>query len=52
MSEEGESLESKVESKVAQEVLAKVKEVTMSSVKVGGYKFNIPKFDGESDYVL
>jgi hypothetical protein len=31
---------------------AKVKEVIMSSVKVGGYKFDIPKFDGRSDYVL
>jgi hypothetical protein len=52
MSGEGGSLESKVESKVAQEVLAKVMEVIVSSVKVDGYKFDIPKFDGQSDYVL
>jgi hypothetical protein len=52
MSENEEDSISKVELKTIEKAQIIAREVIMSSVKVGGYKFDILKFNGQSDYVL
>jgi hypothetical protein len=52
MSEEEGGSTSKIESKPIEESSIIVGKIIMSYVKVGGYKFDIEKFDGRSDYVL
>jgi hypothetical protein len=52
MSKKGEGSTSKVKPKPIEEAPIVARKVIMNYVKVGGYKFDIPKFDRQTDYIL